>query len=137
MANIMRKIFASDIEAAIKRAREDERQITIKSEEMKWQREIDKITGEYTLKLKEAEARVNSMEMRMAIMDEQIRKMEIERQQLRELAVQQRRITSDLVHVIKYYLERRMEEMQPFLRLESEAEKLEKLLLNGGQDDKN
>ena len=97
--------------------------------EKRYEEQMIRTTGEYELKLKEAESKNKSVEIRLQMAEERMKQTELQRQEMRELAVQQRQLTSDLVHIMRDYHERRLEELQPFVRLESMALGIEKKLL--------
>lgn len=120
-SNIIRKIFAQDIEKALKEARDDERKQTQIDEAKRREQEISRVTGELTLKIKEAESKIQSMELRLRMAEERVCATERQRQDMRELSVKQRQLTSDLVHIVRDYHVRRTEELQPFVRLEEMA----------------
>ena len=127
--NVIRKIFAKDIDRALTDARADERKLTEEDCAKRYDEKMIRTTGEYELKLKEAESKNKSVEIRLQMAEERMKQTEIQRQEMRELAVQQRQLTSDLVHIMRDYHERRLEELQPFVRLESMALGIEKKLL--------
>ena len=127
-SNIIRKIFAQDIEKALKAAREDERKQTQLDETKRREQEISRVTGELTLKIKEAESKIQSMELRLQMAEERVLATERQRQDMREQSVKQRQLTSDLVHIVRDYHTRRTEELQPFIRLEEMALGIEKSL---------
>ena len=53
MSNVIRKIFAKDIDRALTDARADERTLTEEDCEKRYEEQMIRTTGEYELKLKE------------------------------------------------------------------------------------
>lgn len=129
MNNPIRKIFAADIEAALQRARDDERAETLKEAAKEKEDAVNRVSGELSLKLKEAECKLASVERKLAMAEERVKATEDQRQKMRELAVVQRQIMSDVVHVMKDWRDRRAEEIQPFTRIEQMAIDVETKLL--------
>ena len=132
-ANVIRKLFAKDIDAALEEARQDERDRCREEYRKKIAEEISKTEGRLTLEIKKKESELKSQSLRLQMAEERMKATEIQRQEMRELAVTQRQIMSDLVHVMKDWQERRLEELQPFTRLESMALDVEKRLLKIGE----
>ena len=64
-SNIIRKIFAQDIEKALQEAREDERLKTQRDEHKLREDAISKVTCELTLELKKKESELRSFELRL------------------------------------------------------------------------
>ena len=127
--NIIRKIFAQDIEKALQEAREDERLKTQRDEHKLREDAISKVTCELTLELKKKESELRSFELRLLMAEERVRATETQRQEMRELSVTQRQIMSDVVHVMMDWKDRRAEEIQPFTRIEAMAIDVEKKLM--------
>jgi chromosome segregation ATPase len=127
--NMIRKIFAADIEQALKSAREDERAETLKEAAKDKEDAINRVSGELSLKIKEAESKLASMARRLQMAEERVTATEKQRQEMRELAVTQRQIMSDVVHVMKDWRDRRAEEIQPFTRIETMAIDVETKLM--------
>jgi hypothetical protein len=129
MSNLIRKIFAADIETALKNAREDERAETLKEAQKDKEDAVNRVSGELSLKLKEAESKLASMARRLEMAEERVKATEKQRQEMRELAVVQRQIMSDVVHIMQDWKDRRAEEIQPFTRVEAMAIDVEKKLM--------
>ncbi len=129
MNNPIRKIFAADIESALQRAREDERAETLKEAAKDKEDAVNRVSGELSLKLKEAECKLASVERKLAMAEERVKATEKQRQEMRELAVVQRQIMSDVVHIMQDWKDRRAEELQPFTRVEAMAIDVEKKLM--------
>ena len=129
MNNPIRKIFAADIEAALQRARDDERAETLKEAAKDKEDAVNRVSGELSLKLKEAECKLASVERKLAMAEERVKATEKQRQEMRELAVVQRQIMSDVVHIMQDWKDRRAEELQPFTRVEQMAIDVEKKLM--------
>ncbi|MEM4270635.1 MAG: hypothetical protein QXO70_00910 [Candidatus Pacearchaeota archaeon] len=127
--NVLRKMFAKDIDKALEKAREDER--TKCKEEYRKQiaERVSEIEGKYLLLLKEKESELKSMALRLQAAEEKVKNVSEQRQKMREQAIVQRQLTSDLVFIMKEWQERRAEELQPFLRLEQLALNIEQDLM--------
>ena len=129
MNNVIRKLFAKDIDEALHEARTDERAKTRADCEREQAEAIARVEGRLTLELKKKEAEVASLALRTQMAEERLKSFEAERQQMREHAVKQRQIMSDLMHVMKDWHERRTEELQPFMRLNAMAVDMERQML--------
>lgn len=128
-ANVIRKLFAKDIDTALEEARQDERDKCREEYRKKIAEEIAKTEGRLTLEIKKRESEIKSMALRLQMAEERVKATEAQRQDMRELAVTQRQIMSDLVHVMRDWRDRRAEEIQPFTRLEQMATGVEEKLM--------
>ena len=106
MKDRLKMILSKDIVDAITRAREDERKICNAERADEIEKQRRRIEGEYTLMLKEKQGEIDSLNIRMKELAGRERRVEDERQNLREQAMYIRRIMSDL----KYLSEREREE---------------------------
>ena len=131
--NVIRKLFAKDIDVALEEARRDERERCREEYRKKMSDEIARTEGRLTLEIKKRESENKSMALRLQIAEERMQATEAQRQEMRELAVTQRQIMSDLVHVMEDWNRRRAEELQPFQRLNAMTIDMERKLLKLGE----
>ena len=129
MNNVIRKLFAKDIDDAITEARRHERELTKADCAKEKAEQIARAEGRLTLEIKKRDGELASLALRTQMAEERLKCVEEERQRMREQAVRQRQIMSDLMHIMKDWHERRTEELQPFLRLNKMAVEMEKELL--------
>lgn len=132
-ANVIRKLFAKDIDQALEEARQDERDRCREEYRKKMAEEIAKTEGRLTLEIKKRESELKSQALRLQMAEERLKATEEQRQEMRELAVKQRQVISDIVHVMKDWQERRLEELQPVTRIEATVIDIEKKLLKIGE----
>ena len=124
MNSPLRKLFAKDIDKALENARLDEREKCKEEYRKEMEDVMSKVKGELTLKLKEKESELKSVRLRLQAMEEKLKSVEVTRQKLREADVKQRQVTADLIFIMEEYQARRLEEIQPFLRLEKTVKEI-------------
>lgn len=127
-----KSIMLKDIGMALERARNDERDKCNreKSEELESLRR--RIEGEYTLKIKEKQSEVDSLNIRMKDLAGREKRVEEERHALREQALFLRRIMSDLKYLSEREELENLERGQTINRLLKEATEVDTKLLTGG-----
>jgi hypothetical protein len=114
-----------DIEEALKDARRDEREKCIQEKEKALQEQADKLNSEWYLKLKKTESELQSVNLRMQHMESKKKQLEIEKQKVREISINQRQITSDLKWLAE---QRRIEDIeagQTFTSLATQVEDID------------
>ncbi len=133
MSKNLLKIFKGDkeigIDEALQRAREDEREQCNIDNEKKRKAEILRIEGEWDLKVKEIQAKLDSVNLRMNELEEKEKKLETERQKWRQIAMLIRRVMSDIKYFSDKEREEGLEKRQSIDRLMQESEGIDKLMI--------
>jgi hypothetical protein len=115
----------TSIEDALKEARKDERDKCNQEKEKALNDQKLEIDSKWYLKLKSVEAELQSVNLRMQHMDSKKKQLEIEKQKVRLIAINQRQITSDLTWLSE---QRRIEDIesgQIFTSLSAQVEELD------------
>lgn len=132
MSEITQKLLSlikkKDLQNAITEARKKERDFCEREHQKTLERALEIERGKWILEVKALEAELSSMALRMRRLEEQEKRVRDVRQELREINVKQKQITSDLVQIALDWQERKSEEMQPFLRLMDSASDIDKKL---------
>lgn len=125
----IKAIFSTDLSAALKRARADERD-RCETDKRKALSDLQAmLDGAWNLKVKELEAQIESMELRMRDMSERDKKVMDDMQRVREIDIRQRRLISDLVYAARNKHAEDTRELQIFEKLQNDIETNERQLL--------
>ena len=133
----IKKIFSSEIGDALQRAREDERAKCNEEKEKALDRQEKRIVGEWFLKLKESESEIKTLNLRLEQMANRESLITEERQSIREIGIDQRRIASDIIYVAENLLLEFTKLIQEFYKLKTDANNCEtKLIRHSSQEEK-
>lgn len=121
----IKTIFSGDIQKALTRARADEREQCEKEKEKALKEQEAKLVGEWSLKVKELEAQIESMEFRIQNHEKEKKAVENERQKIREIAIRQRQVVSDIVFLAQQKRDDDMRKLQDFQKLETSINNIE------------
>jgi hypothetical protein len=129
MQNKVTLLMSKDINDALNRARNDERLKCNAEKEKALEDQRQRLEGEWSLKVKEKEAEIESLLLRMRDMSTRDKEARADIQDVREVKVMQRRIASDLVYIAKQRHEDDARILQEFLKLQGEVETSERKIL--------
>jgi hypothetical protein len=127
-----------DINEAVTRGREDER-ITCEKEKQRALEDLRKqIEGDYYLKMVDLQGKANSLEIRNARLEKEIKLYKDRDNEVKEIHLQQKQITSDLNYFVGRWQQEKTEELQEFLRIGQRIENIDckamkKQITDGGK----
>lgn len=117
------------MEEALDRARKDEREKTIVDRDKYWNAEIFRLEGKWSLQLKEKQAELDSVLLRMKELEGREKKVEAERQKNREASMLMRKILSDVKYLSDKERQEEVEKRQCIDRLAEESVAVDQLML--------
>ena len=128
MTNI-KSMFSVDMKEALKNARADERE-KCDADKKKELAELEtRITGEWSLRVQALESTIESMEFRLQNHDKEKKAVAVEKQKIREVAIRQRRLVSDLVFLAQQKRDNDIKVLQDFQKLETDINNIETKLI--------
>lgn len=113
---------------ALSKARADERDKCNQEKDKALEQQANELNGQAYLKIKQLESQLQSVNLRMKVMEAKEKHIKEQKQKIRELAIEQRRITSDLAWLAEA---RRLEDIeagQTFTSLVQQVEDIDKRL---------
>lgn len=125
----IKTIFSTDLKRALDDARADER-AKCEIEKVKALNEMEaRIIGELSLKIKELESEIESMNFRLRDHEKEKKKVADDKQAVREVGIKQRRLVSDLIHMAEQKRDDDIRILQGFESLDTEVRIIENKLL--------
>lgn len=132
----IKTIFSTDVKSALSRARLDERE-KCNADKIKALEELEsRLNGENSIKVKELESEIESMNFRIKNHEKEKKALEAEKQIIKEVSVKQRRIISDMVFVARQKRDNDARIIQEFEALDDDLTIVEKKVI-GLSNDKN
>ena len=127
----MKNLFSrGDIKEALLRARADERQKCEREKNREIAKAVGKVINDFTLRLKEKEAEMSSLNLRLENIERRERAIEKKKQEIWEIEIKQRHIASDMVKRINQSRDEELKISQGFAAIETDAKKIEARLLD-------
>jgi len=127
------KIFNKDIKEAIIKARNDEREKCYKEMRNELIKQKIDLENEYTIKIKEKEAEIESIYLRINEIQKREKMIEDKRQKLRQTEIRIRRLLTDLKYLSDKKRDEDIERLQTLDRLVDEANIINKMLQGGAE----
>lgn len=113
-----------DINKAVQRGREEERETCEKEKQRALEQQRKEIEGDYYLKIVDLQGKVSSLEMRNARLEKEIKIYKDRDNEVKEVHLQQKQITSDLNYFVGRWQQEKTEELQEFLSIGQRIENI-------------